>query len=77
MSSDSDSSLETFGKLFFFRKNEENKGTEYPLYSGETTIGASVDADVRLKLADERLYQIHCIIDVKENGKVSLVPLVI
>lgn len=66
-----DSRLETLGELIFFRKNEENKGTPYPLYAGETTIGASHNADVRLRINDDRLNAIHCILDVEENGKVS------
>lgn len=72
MSSDTDSSMEPLGTLLFFRKNEESKTTPYPLYTGETTIGGSVDADVRLKLTDERLAEIHCVIEVQENGKVSV-----
>lgn len=71
MSSDSGSTTETLGTLLFFRKNEESKTTPYHLYAGETTIGGSNDADVRLRLTDERLSQIHCVIDVEENGKVS------
>lgn len=71
MSSDTDSTAETLGTLLFFRKNEESKTTLYPLYAGETIIGGSNDADVRLKLTDDRLAEIHCIVDVQENGKVS------
>lgn len=71
MSVKMDSSLETYGKLVFYRKNEEGKGTPYPLCSGETTIGSSSDSDIRLKLNDARLAKIHCIIDVEESGEVS------
>lgn len=71
MSNKMDSSLETYGHLFFFRKNDESKGASYPLCAGDTNIGRSLDADVRLKLSDNRLEEIHCIIKVEESGKVS------
>lgn len=59
------------GTLLFFRKNGE-RGTSYPLTVGKTCIGSSDNADIRLKLRDERLEEIHCIIDVTDNGIVSI-----
>lgn len=72
MSTEMNTSFEIYGKLVFLRKNEESKGTPYPLYEGETTIGHSVDADIRLKLNDERLEDIHCIVKVENDGKVCI-----
>ncbi|XP_018560952.1 uncharacterized protein LOC108903306 [Anoplophora glabripennis] len=56
-----------YGSLMFFRKTGE-PGTSYPLVKGKTCIGSSIDANIRLKLKDERLEEIHCIIDVTQNG---------
>lgn len=61
---------EKYGSLLFFRKTGE-PGTSYPLVVGKTCIGSSSDADIRLKLKDERLEEIHCIIDVTKTGIVS------
>lgn len=61
---------DNYGTLLFFRKNGE-PGATYPLTTGKTCIGSSVNADIRLKLKDDRLEEIHCIIDVTDNGIVS------
>lgn len=66
-----DSSLETLGQLVFFRK-KDGKAIKYPLYSGITTMGSSLEADIRFKLNDDRLNAIHCVLDIDENGKVSI-----
>lgn len=65
----SDSEIE-YGKLIFFRK-DDSKGPEFTLLEGETTIGGSLQVDIRLKLKNVYLKDIHCHIEVFPNGKVS------
>ncbi|CAH0555533.1 unnamed protein product [Brassicogethes aeneus] len=63
---------EECGFLQFFRKNGE-LGSPYPLSYGKTTIGSFKDADIRLKINDSRLEQIHCVINVYSEGLATLV----
>ncbi|KAJ8982119.1 hypothetical protein NQ317_002845 [Molorchus minor] len=63
---------EMYGTLLFFRR-DGRAGTNYPLCGGKTTIGSSTEADIRLKLNDDRLELIHCVIDVNQNGIATLV----
>lgn len=61
---------EKYGQIKFFRKNGE-LGPPFPLGYGKTTIGSSMLADVRLKMNDPRLEEIHCVINVYSEGLVS------
>lgn len=64
-SSESDS--EGCGYLVFFMKKGEQS---YTLVEGETTIGSSVDADIRLMPQTAPIH--YCSIDVNEYGIVSI-----
>lgn len=67
------SDIEAYGSVIFFKRDGSKMA--YPLCSGETTIGSSIDADVRLKVNNALLEDIHCYIEVKENGNVSFYTL--
>ncbi|XP_023018042.2 uncharacterized protein isoform X3 [Leptinotarsa decemlineata] len=62
-----DSSDEEYGSLLFFRKDGA-QSLMYQLSQGQTTVGSSPEADVRLKISDDHLEKIHCIINVNESG---------
>ncbi|KAG5891375.1 hypothetical protein JTB14_020107 [Gonioctena quinquepunctata] len=68
----SSSEVYEYGSLLFFRK-DGGKGTPYPLTEGLTTIGSSQDADVRLKINDDCLEDIHCALDVSETGIATII----
>ncbi|XP_056634499.1 uncharacterized protein LOC130443744 [Diorhabda sublineata] len=69
---ESDSSEQENGFLLFLKRNSD-EGTLYPLSEGTTTIGASLNADVRIKLEDVRLEAIHCVIEVNENRIATII----
>ncbi|CAH1155930.1 unnamed protein product [Phaedon cochleariae] len=66
-SESTDYSSEMYGSLLIYR-NDGEKGPIYDLSEGTTTIGASTDADIRLKIKDIRLEDIHCLLQVNTNG---------
>ncbi|VEN49948.1 unnamed protein product [Callosobruchus maculatus] len=72
-SSDSDSSNDgAFGCLIFIRK-KDGFSVPYDLVPGQITIGSADDADVRIKIPDKRLQDLHCLIEIDENGIATLV----
>ncbi|CAH2014735.1 unnamed protein product [Acanthoscelides obtectus] len=63
---------DTFGSLIFMRK-KDGYPVPFDLRPGQVTFGGGDNADIRLKIADERLRDMHCFIYIDENGVATVV----
>ncbi|CAH1984411.1 unnamed protein product [Acanthoscelides obtectus] len=63
---------DTFGSLILIRK-KDGYPVPFDLSPGQVTFGGGDNADIRLKIADKRLRDMHCFIYIDENGVATLV----